>query len=72
MNNGENIHKFDEIFDTDANQTDVFEFVSPLVTSALDGYCVSIIAYGQTGKKSIYFDIELPNDEFEFYHCRKR
>lgn len=34
----------------DAKQNAIFDFVSPLLKSALDGYCVSVIAYGQTGK----------------------
>lgn len=40
---------FDRAFPPEASQAEVFEDVSPLVTSALDGYNVCIFAFGQTG-----------------------
>lgn len=40
---------FDQVFPPNARQTDIFELVSPLVQSALDGYNICIFAYGQTG-----------------------
>lgn len=40
---------FDRAFPPESSQVEVFEDVSPLVTSALDGYNVCIFAYGQTG-----------------------
>ena len=43
---------FDRAFPPSASQAEVFEDVSPLVTSALDGYNVCIFAYGQTGARA--------------------
>eukprot|EP00638_Chattonella_subsalsa_P013771 CAMPEP_0117788582 /NCGR_PEP_ID=MMETSP0948-20121206/7112_1 /TAXON_ID=44440 /ORGANISM="Chattonella subsalsa, Strain CCMP2191" /LENGTH=1228 /DNA_ID=CAMNT_0005618001 /DNA_START=88 /DNA_END=3775 /DNA_ORIENTATION=+ len=39
---------FDKVFDQSATQSDVFAKVEDFVQSALDGYNVSIIGYGQT------------------------
>ncbi len=41
---------FDRVFAPEVQQAGVFEDVSQLVTSALDGYNVCIFAYGQTGE----------------------
>ena len=40
---------FDRVFGQSASQAAVFEEVRHYVQSALDGYCVSLLAYGQTG-----------------------
>lgn len=40
---------FDQVFDPNTSQEDIFEMVSPLIQSALDGYNICIFAYGQTG-----------------------
>ena len=46
---GQHTFEFDRSFGPDASQAEVFEDISGLVTSVLDGYNVCIFAYGQTG-----------------------
>ncbi|XP_028414826.1 kinesin-like protein KIF25 [Dendronephthya gigantea] len=43
------IFEFERVYAQDATQEFVFEDVSPLLTSLLDGYNVCFMAYGQTG-----------------------
>lgn len=46
---GNHTYSFDQVFKENSSQEAVFEAVSDLIQSALDGYRVCIFAYGQTG-----------------------
>jgi kinesin family protein C1 len=42
-------YSFDRVFDTSSGNSEIFDEISQLVQSALDGYNVCIFCYGQTG-----------------------
>lgn len=52
----ENVREFsfDRVFRSEENQESVFEEISGLVQSALDGFKVCVFAYGQTGLSIIF------------------
>eukprot|EP00698_Gefionella_okellyi_P011627 TRINITY_DN3073_c0_g1_i1.p1 TRINITY_DN3073_c0_g1~~TRINITY_DN3073_c0_g1_i1.p1 ORF type:complete len:670 (-),score=189.73 TRINITY_DN3073_c0_g1_i1:154-1944(-) len=56
---------FDKVFDGAASQDAVFEDISQLVTSAMDGYQVCVFAYGQTGSGKTYTMEGGAVDDFE-------
>ena len=50
---------FDKIFSMEATQRDVYKEVSELVQSALDGYRVCILSYGQSGSGKVRSNVPL-------------
>ncbi|XP_014554661.1 hypothetical protein COCVIDRAFT_28364 [Bipolaris victoriae FI3] len=51
---GKKVFIFDRVFDQDINQEGVFEYVADSVHSFVQGYNVSILAYGQSGAGKSY------------------
>lgn len=51
---GSKVFKADQIFAPDSTQVEVFESISALIPSALDGQNVCIIAYGECERLKIY------------------
>ena len=46
---------FDQVLPTTSSQTDVYNGISDLVQSSLDGYRVCIFSYGQTGSGKVFY-----------------
>ena len=51
---GRKVFVFDRVFEQDVDQEGVFEYVSDSVNSFVEGYNVSILAYGQSGAGKSY------------------
>jgi Kinesin motor domain len=47
--------EFDNVFTPKTSQKDIWDATEPLVQSSIDGFNVTLISYGQTGKSVIYF-----------------
>ncbi|XP_022683255.1 kinesin-like protein KIN-14N isoform X3 [Setaria italica] len=56
-------HTYDRVFKDTCSQEVIFNEISELVRSALDGYKVTIFSYGQTGSGKTYTMIGKPDDK---------
>lgn len=62
--NGRKLFVFDRVFGEDVDQEGVFDYVQDSVTSFVEGYNVSILAYGQSGAgKSFTMGTTGPEDQ---------
>lgn len=62
--NGRKLFVFDRVFGEDVDQEGVFDYVQESVTSFVEGYNVSILAYGQSGAgKSFTMGTTGPEDQ---------
>ncbi|KAF2447827.1 kinesin [Karstenula rhodostoma CBS 690.94] len=62
--NGRKLFVFDRVFGEDIDQEGVFDYVQDSVTSFVEGYNVSILAYGQSGAgKSFTMGTTGPEDQ---------